>query len=139
MFVSNMAELFSYIFSGFFLTRLSLKQNFLLFYFMAGVGGFGTLFYGLENPNWTFTIWIMLMKFGLCAASNVCYIGTPRVFPTMFGVTAFGIVSLCSRSFDLFAPMVNELSQPLPMVIYCVTTTIALFASCFIIEGKTKK
>ena len=110
MFVSNFAEMISYVFSGFFLTRLSIKNNFLLFFFLAGAGGFGTLFYGLDNPNWTFTIWIMLMKFGLCAASNVCYISTPRVFPTLFGVTAFGIVSLACRTFDLFAPMVNELA-----------------------------
>ena len=110
MFASFAAEILSYVVSGIFISRLSFKTNFVLFFAISGAGGLGALFYGLDNPNWTFMIFIMLMKFGLCAASNVAYIGTPSMFPTLFVVTALGIVNFVSRVGDLFAPMVNELT-----------------------------
>ena len=138
MFVSFAAELLSYVVSGIFIAKLSLRANFVLFFTISGVGGLGALFYGLENPNWTFIIFIMLMKFGLCAASNVAYIGTPATFPTLFGVTALGIVNLSSRICDLFAPMINELDQPIPMMCFTVLTGSAVIASFFLIESKNK-
>ena len=134
--VADVAELLSYVVSGFFLNMFSIKNNLILFFIITLTGGCGALFYGLENPNWTFTIFIMLMKFGLCAASNICYIGTPKMFPTLFVVTAFGIVNLTSRICDLFAPMVNELNQPIPMIFFVSLSALALLASFFLLEPK---
>ena len=128
-FVTYGGELISYAVSGWFFNKFTMKQNLLLFLSIAMAGGLSTLFYGLENPNWLLVVFIFVMRFGMSAASNVCWIGVPKLFPTLFAVTALGIVNVVAKVMNIAVPVVNELAMPTPMIVYCLVAGLALAAS----------
>ena len=137
-FASYVVELVSYVVSGWFYTKFSLKQNIIGFYGLAFVFGMATLMYGLNNPNWSMVVFICMMRFGMSAGSNVCYIGTPTLFPTLFAATAMGTVNLVARAVTALAPYVNELGEPTPMIFYCATAGLGVVAAFFIQMPKSK-
>ena len=103
-------ELLSNVVSGWVFSKLSIRKSLVLFYSIAFLFGIATVQYGLKTePNWSIVAFVCLMRFGLGAASNICYLGTPRLFPTLFSVTALGIANFTARSLTITAPLVNEL------------------------------
>ena len=132
-------EFVSYIVSGWFNNKFSLKYNIVGFYGLSFVFGMATLLYGLNHPNWSLVVFICLMRFGMSAGSNCCYIGTPMLFPTLFASTAMGTVNLFARSITAAAPYVNELPEPIPMVTYCATAGVGMVSAFFILNPHDKK
>lgn len=51
---------------------------------------------------------------------NVGYVSIPKLFPTIYVTTAMGAVNLVSHLITIGAPMVAELSEPIPMIIYSI-------------------
>ena len=109
------------------------------FYGISFIFGIVTLLYGLKHPNWSLVVFICLMRFGMSGGSNLCYIGTPMLFPTLFASTAMGTVNLFARCITATAPYVNELPEPMPMVIYCVVAGLGMVAAFFILNPNVKK
>ena len=78
------------------------------------------------------------MRFGMSAASNVCWIGLPKLFPTLFAVTALGIVNIAAKILNITVPVVNEMQMPKPIIVYCLVAGLALIASLCLKDSKNK-
>ena len=61
---------------------------------------------------------------------NIGYISVARLFPTKFVATVFGIVNFVSHSFTVGAPLVAEMPEPFPFLVFCLNAFVAIFA-CF--------
>ena len=59
---------------------------------------------------------------------NIGYVSVARLFPTNYVATVFGIVNFFSHSITVGAPMVAELADPIPFVVFCINSFIAIFA-----------
>ena len=137
-FASYATELVSYMVSGWFYSKFSLKQNIIGFYGLSFVFGMATLLYGLKHPNWSLVLFICMMRFGMSAGSNICYIGTPTLFPTLFASTALGFVNVLARLLTAVAPYVNEIEEPIPMLIYCVIAGVGVVTAFFVRDTNSK-
>ena len=140
--VSYLSEMLGYATSGWILGKVAIKWTLVSFFAIAGIGSFGALFYGdldSDGANWTFSIFVMLMKFGMSAAFNIVYIAQPKMFPTLFAVTAMGIVNIIARVVTIFAPVVAEIKAPVPMISFTTLAILAGVGSLFLIEVKDKK
>ena len=74
----------------------------------------------------------MLTKFGIGAAMLTTYsasFGDENIFPSKKRATAIGICNIIARSVTIFAPQVNELSAPIPMLFFIASTSFALIIS----------
>ena len=59
---------------------------------------------------------------------NIGYISVSRLFPTKFVATVFGIVNMVSHSITVGAPLVAEMSEPIPFIVFCANAFVAMFA-----------
>lgn len=80
---------------------------------------------------------VLIAKFGIASAFNLAYIITPTFFPTYLCTTAFGIVNAVAMASSIFSPVIAELNQPVPMLIYGFTSAIAM-VTCLFLFTKVK-
>lgn len=75
-------------------------------------------------------ICLLLTKFGISSAFNICFLITSEYFPTNYSSTVFGYCGILSRIVTIMAPLIAEWNDPVPMVIYsiaCLTSTLTTF------------
>ena len=65
---------------------------------------------------------------------NIGYISVARLFPTKYTATVFGIVNLVSHIITIGAPMVAELPEPVPFIVFCSNAFVAIFACLQLVE-----
>ena len=65
---------------------------------------------------------------------NIGYISVARLFPTQYVSTVFGIVNFFSHLLTVGSPMVAEAPEPIPFVVFCFNSFIALFACLYLVE-----
>lgn len=74
----------------------------------------------------------MVTKFGIGAAMLTTYsasYGDEHIFPSKKRATAIGICNTIARSVTVFAPQVNELPVPIPMLFFIASVSFALIIS----------
>ena len=65
---------------------------------------------------------------------NIGYVSVSRLFPTNYVTTALGIVNLVSHLITIAAPMVAELQQPVPMIVFCINAGSAIIFGLQLLE-----
>jgi len=134
--ISSLSESAAYIVSGLFLGRIGTKRSFIVFFGMAAVAG--TLLGISESAENTFliAIFVLFAKFGISASFNIVYLATMELFPPSILGTAFGISNIVARFSTVFAPMVVEMPEPVPMVSFVV---LSVLAAVFTMKLKMKR
>ena len=79
-----------------------------------------------------FVALVIFARFGIAANYNLVYIQHVKMFPTLFLVTSLGIANFVCRIAVAIAPMVAEIKDPIPMILFTVLTLLTAFASLFI-------
>lgn len=74
-------------------------------------------------------ILILITKFGISAAFNICYVSNSEMFPPLFSVTAFGISNFFARSSTFFAPQIAEIQSTFPMMMFTSLSIAAMISS----------
>ena len=67
-------------------------------------------------------------------SGNINYISIPRLFPTRFVASMYGITNFVAHLFACFAPLVAEMREPYPFMIYLVLNAISTIVSYNLIE-----
>ena len=88
------------------------------------------IFLGKSYPD-AVPFMLLLGKFGLSGAFNLVYIAN-SIFPTIYSTTTIGICSIFARAATIFAPMMAELPDPIPMIIFSVLSGLPIFLSFFL-------
>ena len=83
-----------------------------------------------------FAVFVLIAKFGISGAFNGVYIGNVELFPTLFAVTAMGIVNLVARISAVLAPLAAEATPPLPMLSFTILSVVSMIAALFLIETR---
>ena len=127
---SLIAEALATALSGYLLTKFSAKNLLIPFFCISIAAGLIIIFYNSENAGGFFVFLVLMAKFGISGAFTIVYVAHPKMFPTLFSVTSMGIANWVSRLMTSFAPMVAEVDEPTPMLIFtilCIISTICTF------------
>ena len=129
VYVNNMAsgisELVSLTMPFCFLEKFGIKL-FLLMSLMAIIIGGVFMIYSTEySYSWGIAFWVLIAKAGASISMNVCQLFPSIVFPSHLRARAYGVVELCARIVLIGAPLVAELREPLPMVIFASTSAVS--------------
>jgi hypothetical protein len=96
---------------------------------MAGLSGFGLLFF--SEPLYIM-IFMMITKFGINCCFTLCYIINAEYFPAVVCSRVFGICNIFSRISTVLAPLIAEISPPIPMIVYILICFASMCASFFL-------
>jgi len=112
-------------------------------YLIAGIGGFCYMVLGKENllfkeSPYMLPLLICMSRIGCTMGFNIGYISVPRLFPTRFVATVYGVTNLVAHSFACLAPMAAELQDPYPFSIFLVGILISLCFSYWLNELDSK-
>lgn len=69
---------------------------------------------------------VLIAKFGISSAFNIIYVSHHHVFPVLFAATAFGICNFTTRIFTGVSPILAQLDEPYPMIVFFLTSLTGL-------------
>ena len=92
-----------------------------------------------NNPGWAVPVLVGLGRFGVVAMFTMVYLVHPGFFPTLFAVTSMGISNLAARIFVILAPLIAEVSYPVPVIVVTVLQIFAFVAAMLLIEPTSMK
>lgn len=128
--VSTISELLGYSVSGLAYKIIGGKAAFIVSFAISSVGGFLIAF--VPAVGYEIAGFVLLAKFGISFAFNLVYVITPTLFPTDLCSTAFGVCNSFAMLSSVLSPMIAELTDPLPMLVFGFTSVTATVASVFI-------
>jgi MFS family permease len=127
---SSISDLGAYTVAGNVFKCLGVKKTYLLGYSISSIGGIILLFFGLKHQNaWYFPVLVVFAKFGVALSFGVNYISNSYLFPTLFAATAIGLCNTIARVFSAMSPILAQMDEPLPMVLF---SCASLFTFAFI-------
>ena len=123
---------------GFFLAGLVLKyfkvgRGLRLSYTIAATGGLFYVMFGHTSET-LLPILICMARVGCTMGFNIGYISVPRLFPTRFVATVYGITNLIAHTFACLAPMVAEIKDPYPFTIFLLCIIASFMCSYSLVE-----
>lgn len=122
------------IIGGMLYKKFGVRFTLPIFYALSVAGSLCILFFGrlVGEESVINSIFVMLARVGVNTAMSMCYIANAGIFPAIFGGTAFGLCNLGAKFFTIFAPMMAEVSAPVPMITFSVVTVLAIGAALMI-------
>ena len=127
---SSLADLTANISSIFIFNGLGSKVSFIGSFILAGVGGFCIGF--LDKGGAAIAVFVLIAKFGVGLAFQLCYLAMTEYFPTEISGTTFGVVNIFCRFFTILSPLVAEAPGAWPMMIFTFMCAVALISSLFL-------
>ena len=113
------SEMLGMIAGGFLLQYFGIKMSLAISFASSFVGAILVMTYGLgHQESMLFPAFILIMKFGVSAAFNIIYLAHPMIFPVLFAATALGICNFTSRCLTGISPILAQMEEPLPMIVF---------------------
>ena len=117
--LNSISEILGIISGGIMYNNLRVRGSLFLSYTFAFTGSVLILTYGLHHQESViFPVLVLIAKFGVSSAFNILYISHVDVFPVLFATTALGICNFISRIFTSMSPVLAQMEEPLPIVIF---------------------
>ena len=127
------SDLLAYVLSGIVLKCTRLCTAIRIASFIAGTGGILYLFVS-DFTNFAPLV-ICLARVGMSMLYNICLISVNRLFQTQTVTTAYGIVNFCAHIFSCLAPMVAEIKNPYPFLVFDVLIIVGFVTSFYLTES----
>lgn len=96
----------------------------------------GVILLAISNMLSLIPFVLFFAKLGVSSAFNLLYILNIDLFPADVRSTTFGICNIYARLAGIFAPLVAETSEPLPLIFFILSTFTYAIISSFVIEVK---
>ena len=106
-------------------TRFSLTVCFIVVL----VFGFGLT---ILKEGWMVSVCIGLVLMGIGGAFTLCYFLNNEYFTPLFLGFAFSVTQFGSRGMSILSYLLSDLEAPIPMVLLCGTTALALLSLVFL-------
>ena len=111
------AELFAAFLSSQFLAQIGIKWSLCFLFLFSAVSGVCLIKdQAVDGSPWT-PLFVMSCKFGISGCFNAIYIGTATMFKPSLSGTAFGVCNFFARLATIFAPLIAEWEDPIPLTI----------------------
>ena len=75
---------------------------------------------------------LFVMNFGTSATFGSLYIGHMDLFPVVYNTTSMGLCNILARFCTIFAPLVAEIKEPTPEIVFTSLSVAAVIVTLFI-------
>lgn len=121
------ADIVAYTCSGLVLKFISVRKGLVFAYTVALIGSIIYLTCFNTDKEWLIPLIVAFCRVGSSMSFNMGYVSVAKLFPTEYVATTFGIVNLMSHLITVLAPMVAEVSKPIPMIVFAANACLAIF------------
>lgn len=118
----------AFIASGFIYKKFGVRFAFILF-FSISVTGAVCLIVAHNLSTATNALFVMLARVGISTTMGICYLANADLFPAVLAGTVYGICNVGARLIQTTAPLIAELPDPVPIIVFTSTTALAVTAS----------
>lgn len=87
-----------------------------------------------SKTTWVVPMLVAFCRIGCSMSFNIGYVSVSKLFPTEYVTTVFGIVNMFSHLITCFAPLMAEVPEPIPMVVFCANAASAFVFSAKLLE-----
>ena len=130
---SSVSEIIGIMVGGALYAEYGVKKSLSMSYGLAVGGAMMIILYGLAHQDsFIFPCFILVAKLGISSAFNILYVSHADIFPVLFSATALGFCNFVTRIFTGLSPIVAQLEEPIPMVLFFALCTIGTAAVWFI-------
>jgi MFS family permease len=124
------SDVVSYLISGFVVRKTGLIMSVIISLVTASIGAVFYVF--LFSEIEFIPLFIILCRIGNSMLLNIMYVTNSTLFPTQFQSSSFGILNFISHCSAVLAPIIAEMSDPYPFLIYLVNCVVAMLCSFFL-------
>ena len=78
-------------------------------------------------------------RFGLAGVLISVWINHAKMFPTLFVATSMGISNIIARVIVIAAPIVAEVTFPIPVIVFTALNVLAGASSLFLVDHESSK
>lgn len=117
--------------SGVIYHHFGARVTFPIAYTMSVIGSVSLLIAG-DKAGSLAPVMVLLARGGVKVALDLCYLANSTIFPAIFAGTAFGLCNIGGKSFTILSPLLAELEAPIPMLVFTIVVSIAIFAAMMI-------
>ena len=136
-FFSSIADTIGHPFGFVVYRNMKTRFAFALLFGMSALGSFPLLFSEAASQDYRDIVvpgCLFVMNFGIAAAFANLYMGHMDLFPIVFSTTSMGICNFIARTLTVFAPIIGEIDQPTPEIIFTTLCIVAFVLSLFVRE-----
>ena len=124
---SCISDMTAYASGGIIFGYLGVKKTQILGFSISTLGGLLILFIGLNNQeSLLFPVLVMFAKIGVALSFGLNYVSNAYLFPTLFAATAIGLCNTFARAFSALSPIFAQMDEPLPMILFTVSSAVTL-------------
>ena len=130
---SGIADIFANTIAAVLFAKFGIKPTIFGLMVSSTIGGIVVLTFALDHQNsWTFPVLVMLTKFGVSGVFAVLYVSHAELWPVLFSATALGLCNTIAKVFAATSPLLAEMREPYPMIIFTTFTALTCLVSLFI-------
>ena len=134
--IISIADALSSIGAGLVSSVVGAKKTLFLSFSLAAVAGLALI---ASTQQVYVMVFVLVTRYGINSAFTLCYIITADYFPSIVSSQIFGICNVFARFSTILSPMIAEIDEPIPMIIYCLICTLSMFASLFLTKSSEVK
>ena len=129
------SEMVGFLVSGWLLERFGLRNSSIIASVLSATGGLSILFFGLEHQDSiVFPVLFLLTKLGVGCSYNLSYACMAKLFEVKRATRVLGVANFFARLVSALIPLASTLEQPIPMIIFCITTICSGILTSFFKE-----
>lgn len=113
----------------FMIKKLSTKSSIFILFMIVFIFGFGLVFF---KTGWMISICIAFVEVGLGGAFSLTYFINTEYFPPLFLGFAFAVTQFAARGSSILSYLLSDLEPPMPMILLCIITGVALLTLVFL-------
>ncbi len=129
--VSSFSDIPANLIGGLLYEKYGVRLTLPIFFVISVAGSLCVIFLGGISDTID-AIFVMFTRVGVNTSFTLCYLANSGIFPAIFAGTAFGMCNVGAKFITIFAPMLAEVEKPVPMIIFAIVTSLAIFASLMI-------
>ena len=129
-FAMAFSDIASYLISGYVLRVLGLTKSVIVSLVAAGAGAL--LYMLFFHQVALIPVFIVMCRIGNSMLLNIVYVTNNTLFPVQFQASSFGILNFVSHIAAVSAPLLAEIPDPFPFMVYLVNCAVAIVASMFL-------
>ena len=131
--VFALSDMVGFFLSGMVLKYFKIGRGLRVSFIFSWTGGFLYMYLDKIHPSFL-PVLICLSRVGCTMSYNIGYVSVPRLFPTRFVATVYGIVNVIAHVFACAAPLVAEIEDPYPFSFFLFAIFISLGCSYYLTE-----
>ena len=108
---------------------VSSKRSMIICFFITFLFGFGLIFL---HEGWMISTCIGFCLMGIGGAFTLLFFLNNEYFPPLFIGFAFSVTQFGARGMSILSFLMSDLKEPIPMVLLCATSGLALFSLIFL-------